>query len=71
MNRDLIQGWIKRHGPNGATKLASAACISSSTLSRILQGKGTSFDNACSLADALGVSLDDLRVRRQGPPSAA
>lgn len=72
MNQTLIDEWIKRNEPQGATKLAASAEISPSTLANIR--RGTHEPNSAilrRLAYVLEVTIDDLLYEEPEPPYAA
>lgn len=74
MNTQLIDTWLERNQPNALGKLSAKSGLSVSTLSNIRNHKtSTSVDNARALANAIGVSLDELvpETRDGGPPEAA
>lgn len=60
MNKKLIETWIAKNDPQGATKLAASCEVSPATIARILNGHVTSFPVAKKIAEVMKVSLDEL-----------
>ena len=62
MNVTLLENWIAKHEPQGATKLSALAEINTGTLRKILVGitENPGIDVARKLAEVIGVSLDEL-----------
>ncbi len=61
MNVELIKSWIESHQPQGVTKLCGKCEISPGTLHKILrEGHSPGVDIARKMANAIGVSLDEI-----------
>lgn len=74
MNTALLEKWIAKNEPQGATKLAAGAEISPAALRKIRLGltESPGVEVAKRLARVLGVSMDVLcgNDHKQKPPAA-
>lgn len=72
MNVRLIEKWIAKNEPHGATKLAAAAEVSLGTVNKILkQEHSPGVDIAIRIAGVMDVTLDELCSSESNGPKSA
>lgn len=61
VNRNIIDAWVKRHKPDGVTKLAERSNVSTSMISKVRCGRVPSKAlTRKALAKAVAATEDDL-----------